>query len=451
MDTQTPEVWWRNPRNYIRECVEVGVSRFIWDSGSLAKVRIDPYKFFELYCGITMPWESIIIHRGMAVHIRQGRPTTNPIGVYPTWKYGESIERLEELIVQPWGDSNIMDNETLLDGWKPVRGQDHRIIIMGLPSLVSGQGKHIIRLLNELQEDYPFVTLHLHSLYSFRAMFGFSFKSVDCDPRTSAQKGKIFLPTGKEIAYENSFGEPHWVTLLGLRPVDLRIPRNRCIFNMKATQWASKNFKEAIKIEAKDRSKDADPSDPFARPKSNSIMTRRINPSKGDKILCNICTLQTACKYFREGAVCIVPGAMPEDLAKFFKTRDSDTIIEGLGTLLAAQSHRLKTGIEAEEEKGEIHPEVTRIINSLFDRGRKLAILVDPGLSVPKVAVHFGNNNTQINAATPQALMAAILNEFVSRGIPREMVTPEMVMQIFETPDNLKQKAIEIVTQEKLA
>ncbi len=153
--------------------------------------------------------------------------------------------------------------------------------------------------------------------------------------------------------------------------------------------------------------------------------------------------------------MCIVPGSEPVELAKFFKTRDSGEIIEGLGTLLAAQTRRLEHALEAEESKGELHPETTKIINTLFDRGVKLAKLVDPALAATgavRLNLNIGDtNNLQINASTPQALMAAIVDEFVRRGIPRENITPEMVMKVFESPEDLKNKAIEAAVVEKAA
>lgn len=456
MTALSPEVWMRNPRNYIRECVEVGVSRFVWDSGSLRKGNIDPYKFHELYNGIVQPWDAIIIHKENAVHLGTGRSETNPIGGYPVWYYGQPMERLEDLIAHPVGESTRLVNGSKPIDWNPVKGQAHRIVIVNIPPVGTGHGRQFIRLLDEMQEEYPEVTLHLHSLYSYRTMFGLNFKSVDCDPRTIAQKGRVYLPTGKEVYFESTLGEPHWVTLLGMRPVELRIPRNRCIYNIKSMTWAAEHFKDAVKIETRNADHATDPNDPKSKvPTSKSIMVRRIRPSDGDKYLCNVCTLQTACKYFREGAVCIVPGSEPLELAKFFKTRDSDTIIDGLGTLLAAQTHRLEKALETEEVSKELLPETTKIINTLFDRGVKLAKLVNPALAAAganKFNFNFGDtNNTQINAGTPQALMAAIVEEFVKRGIPRASITPEMVMKVYTSPDDLKQKAIEVAASEKSA
>ena len=44
-----------------------------------------------------------------------------------------------------------------------------------------------------------------------------------------------------------------------------------------------------------------------------------------------------------------MPGSEPAELAKHFKTRDSDQIIDGLGTLLALQANRLDRGVADEQ------------------------------------------------------------------------------------------------------
>lgn len=457
MEDKVPEVWFRNPRNYIREVVEVGALKSIWDFGLLRKGSIDPYKFCSLYYGQSVPWESLVVHSDRVIHIDQEHTQGNPIAVYPRWRYGEdSMDKLESMIEKPVGTRKAYtEGQKIPEAWRPIEGQDNRIFLTDLPPVNEDMGRAAIRLLDEIQLDHPEVTFHVHGLYSFRAMFGLNFGSVDCDPRTSAQKGRVFLPTGKEIYNESAFEQPHWVHLLGMRPVDLRVPRNRCMFNIRAQMWAAENFKAAHKIETRQKVNATNPYDPFARaPMGKSIMVRRIRPSEGDKLLCNVCSLQTSCKYFREGAVCIVPGSEAVELAKFFKTRDSDSIIDGLGTLLASQTHRLEKLLETEEVEGKMHPETTKIINTLFDRGVKLAKLVDPSLAAagaPKVTVNMGDNSTQINQANPQALMAAIVEEFVKKGIPRGDITPEMVMRVFEAPQEVKQRALDVASEEKSA
>lgn len=426
----TCEVWLRNPDNYIREVIEVGESNLVWDFGVLKKKSIDPHKLCMLYYGEQLPWRAIIVKSPIAYMIDAEHTEDNPVATWPVWEYGQSWESLLKLI----------DN--------PAEGQEHRIIITGIPSVAEGPGRLFVRQLSELQEEHPEVILHVHALYSFRVLFGLEFKSVDFDARTHAAKDTVVLPSGKRVSQASSTQQPHWVNLMGMRPVDLKVPRNRCMFNIKSAVWAGEHYKEAIKFRTRGFTH-IDPDDPFKRsPRSQSIMVKRVKASPGDKWLCDTCNLQLACKFFRSGGVCIVPESEPVELARFFKTRDADTIIDGLGTLLATQTRRLEDALQSEHDKQELHPETTKIINTLFDRGVKLAKLLDPALAAagaPKVTT---NNLTQINAANPQELMAAIVQEFVNRGIPRESITPDMVLSIMEKPEDIRARAIEVASSE---
>jgi hypothetical protein len=431
MSGLTTEVWARNPDNYIKECVEAGMTRSAWDYGHLRKKSLDPQRFLNLYYGTSTPWRGLVIGEQGTVEIGPRYTLDRPLATYPTWEYGKNVADLVEMIEHP------------------IEGQEHRVVIIRPPVGNQNIGRAFYRILAELQDESPDCIIHIHGLYSYRLMFAPWFRSVDFEPRTLAAKGKVTLPTGKEVRYERTFDESHWVTLLGMRPHDLRIPRNRCIFNIKSAMWASEHFKDAVKIRTKGFTH-VDPDDPIKKVvESRSIFTKRVQPRQGDKFLCNVCSLQTACKYFREGAVCIVPESEPVELARFFKSRDSDTIIEGLGTLLAAQTHRLEKILVKEEEDDKLDRETTKIINSLFDRGVKLAKLVDPALAAAG-ATKINTNVTQINAATPQALVAGVVQELVRQGIPRESITPAMVMKIFE-PDEVKQKAIDVAAVERTA
>lgn len=436
MSDRSTEVWARNPDNYIKECVEAGLTQVAFDYGHLRKKSIDPHRFLSLYYGITVPWRALIIGEQGTLEIDPEHDLDHPKSIFPTWEYGKNASDLEEMMANP------------------VLGQEHRVVIIRPPSGGINIGKAFYRVLAEMQEEYPECIVHVHGLYSYRLMFAPWFRSVDFEPRTLAAKGKVTLPTGKEVKYERTFDEAHWVTLLGMRPVDLRVPRNRCMYNIKSAMWASEHFKEAVKIKTKGFT-NVDPDDPLKKvPVNKSIFLHRTKPRQGDKFLCNVCSLQTVCKYFREGAVCIVPESEPVELARFFKTRDSDTIIDGLGTLLAAETRRLEKALQKEDEDFDeegLDPKLTKVIQGLFDRGVKLAKLVNPTLAAagaPKVNQSF----TQINAGTPQALMAGIVGTFLSMGIPRDEITPEMVMKMFETPpEEHQQKAIEVVATERTA
>lgn len=442
------EVWLRNPDNYIREAIEVGHHDFIWDYGVMRKKDIDPFKLCNLYLGV-VPWRAMV-SRSHGVSLHDGdHDLENPAAVWPAWEYGESIERLDDLIKKPWGENRrLCEDQNIPKEVRPVFGQEHRVVIAKLPDSKTGIGKKFFQVLSRMQEENPDVTIHLHGCYSYRFMFGLEFTSVDIDPRTLAAKDKVTLPSGKVVTQASSTQQAHWVKLMGMNPVDLKQPRNRCIFNIKSAIWAGEYFQEAIRFKTSGF-QHIDPEDPTARiPRNNSVMVKRRKSSPGDKWLCDICNLQTVCKFYRQGAVCIVPESEPVELARFFKTRDSGTIIEGLGTLLAVSSTRLKKALEIEEENESLNPETRKMINDIFDRGTKLAKLVDPALAAAGAARVTTNNLTQINASNPQELMAAILDEFVKKGIPRSQVTPEMIQSILQKPEDMRERAIEAAYQE---
>lgn len=362
-----------------------------------------------------------------------------PVGVYPTWDATEeSMILLEEMMQYPIGDDAdaCNDPEIPLD-IRPVPNQEHRVVITNIPNMVKLGGRTLVRKIMELQEEYPECTVHLHGLYSWRASFGMGFGSTDIDPRTNAGKGKVYLPTGKEMIAEKTVSVPQWITLLGMNPIDLtREPRNRCIYNIKSALWAGENFMTNVAFASKATA--AQPAPDTTSPTATPIETSSKKPfskpvvaKPTDKINCDSCSLQNSCKYYRQGSVCSVPGSEPAELAKQFKTRDADTILDGLGTLLALQARRLDKGVAEEQMYGELDPEVTKIANQLFTNGAKLAKLIDPSrFSGPGVQVNVSGGSAAIQTATPNQLIGSIVRELEMRGIPRNEITPVMVQNL---------------------
>lgn len=430
-------VWVRNPYNYIRETIEAGVTDVVWDQGILIKRRIDPYKFMQLYYGSQYKWNCMVISGNTATEFDANHSIKKPLATHYAWSYGDNWDRLVKWMANPFQEIN-------------------KLIITYAPSAGTGLGKAFYTDLSLLQEDYPECEIHIHGIYSYRVMFGLSFKSVDIEPRHTAGRGEIFLPTGNNIKFEQASQHQKWIALMGMRPVDLKIPRNRCIYNIKSALWAAQNFKNTLNIRTRKGADFVpDPDSPQMRIPLRGAGTpfslgKKIKVNQGDKFLCNMCSLQMDCRFFREGAVCIVPDSEPVELAQFFKTRDSETIINGLGTLLAAQTRRLSKALDAEEEEGALHPETTRIINTLFDRGVKLAKLVDPTLAAAGATRVNLTQNNAVLSGTPQALMASIVDEFVKRGIPRNAITNDMVMKVFQEPESVRQKAIDVAIVEKV-
>lgn len=430
------ECWFRNPHNYIRELAEVGVGRIAWDRGLCVKRRIDPLKHAAAYFS-GKEWRVLLVGEQGTAEYTQDSGTT-PVAVYPTWDAEQDqLELLEEMMQYPIGeDADACNDPDLSLDERPVAGQEHRVVVINLPVVNYTPGRALVRKLKELQEEYPECKLHLHGLYSWRVSFGMGFGATDVDPRTNAGKGKVTLPSGKEMIAEKTVAVPQWVTLLGMKPIDLtKEPRNRCIYNIKSAMWAGEHYMENIAFASRaSHSQPApDTTSPTAKPietKSKSPFSAPVVPQPNDKISCDACSLQNSCKYYRQGSVCSVPGSEPASLASHFKTRDADQIIDGLGTLLQMQARRLEQGLADEQLYGELDPEVTKMTNQLFANGSKLAKLVDPSrFAGPKVQVNVGQggNVAAIQAATPNQVLGGIVRELEARGIPRDKITPDMV------------------------
>lgn len=449
------EVWFRNPDNYIKELVEVGVGMIAWDRGLLVKKRIDPVKHASLYFGNAIDFRVLLVGDQGTCELRNGDTLEKPTAVYPTWEYGEDLSLLEEILSKPPGEDLVACNDRSVSAdERPVWGQEHRVVITNLPSATTGPGRKMLTVLKTLQEDYPNAILHIHGLYGYRVAFGMGFGAADTDPRTPAQKGKVILGSGKEVKYERAQSSPQWVTVLGFKPVDLAVPRVRCMFNIKSAIWAGQNYDQIFNFKSRvhgvEAPVDSESSDEDFTPATTTspFSTAVVSAKPGDKFHCDTCSLQDQCKYYRNGAVCSVPGAEPKELAKFFKTRDSDQIIEGLSTLVAANTRRLERGINEESAFGDINPEVTKLINQIFDQGTKLAKLVDPSLrggTKVQVNVGPGGQAAVIGQTNPRQMIATVVRELENRGIPREQITPEMIEGLLSGMANPEsaQRAIE--------
>lgn len=431
METQ---VWFRNPDNYVRELVEAGEYKVTWDRGVLVKKRIDAYTHAMLYFGRTFPWRLLMVGSQGTAELDAEHPFEKPAAVYPTWEFGEPIELLEDILMNPPGQSMeaCMDMSVPPDE-RPVWGQEHRVVITSLPHSSTGPGRKFFRQLKELQEEYPNSIIHVHGLYGYKMAFGMSFGAADVEPRTAAQKGKLHMPSGGETAFEVMHKNPKWATVLGFKPVDLEVPRNRCIYNIKSAVWCGENYSKLLNFKIKDTATpDYTSSDAAFTPDTNKQL-RLVNAQPGDKLACDSCSLALSCKYHREGAVCSVPGSEANALTRMFKTRDADDIVDGLGELVQRNIKRLQRGMDAEEAFDELDPAVSKLMDSVFTQGERLAKLIDPSKrTAAGVQVNIGAqqaiNGPGVTMADPRQLVAGIIKELSTKhGIPRDQITPDMV------------------------
>lgn len=446
------EVWFRNPNNYIRELVEVGECHIVWDRGLLVKKRIDSVKHAELYFGKAFDYRVLLVGEQGTAELRPGDTLMKPSAVYPTWVYGEDAALLEEILQSPPGeDARACLDDSVPPDERPVWGQENRVVIVEFPPAGTGPGRRFMRYLKELQEEYPKSIIHVHGLYGYKVAFGMGLGAADVEPRTAAAKGKVALPSGKEVPYEHCQANAKWVTSLGFKPVDLATPRVRCMYNIKSALWAGKHYDELFNFRIRNDGKpdDYQSSDKDFKPKSlsnpNYVPAEYRKVNEGDRYLCDVCSLQDKCKYFRSGAVCSVPGAEPTQLARFFNSRNADLIIDGLGTLVAANTHRLERGLKYEEIDGDLSPEVSKMMGQVFDQGVRLAKLIDPSLAGgAKVQVNV-NGAASVSTTNPRQLIASAVRELESRGIAREDITSEMIQGLLTgmNDEGAKSRAIE--------
>lgn len=423
------DVFFRNPFLYIRELVELRVNRIIWDRGLLVTRSVDPYRHAELYYPPSMDFEVLVSAEQGVSELRRGHTMANPWAVYPTWiPGGETPEALLRLIEEPVGDNPLkyQDYDLSVDA-RPIRGQPHKIFILYPPSASTLEGRQVYRFLADVQEEHPEVTLHIHGLYGYATMFGGNFKSVDTDARITAAHKKVMLPNGREVDIPTAAKTWHWLSLIGYNARQLAVPRNRCLYNIKSALWAAEHFKENLRFKSTGFAEVDPESVDAVTPTTRNVYNSRIKPGSGDKLACDVCSLQNTCKYFRVGAVCSIPGSDPAPLARFFASRDADKIIDGLGTLLAAQSRRVERGVKMENETGEFDPEVTKMMDGLFRNGEKLAKLLRPSLAGPKVGVAVQVQSGQTHASMG---VAAAVAELEARGYDRDSITAEMIEKV---------------------
>jgi hypothetical protein len=396
------------------------VQNIAWSRGTLFKYRIDPNRFMDVYYPPEIQYRALAVGIQGAAELRPGRTLAKPVAVYPVWNYGQdTLEFLEEILANPIGlsESKCRDSRGSPDE-RPILGQEHRVVITGLPNPRHSHGIRIYSILKDMQEEYSDAIFHLHGPTSFGVAFGRGFRSADIDVRTVASHGNIMLANNKQIPFEEASNWAQWIKLANMKASDLSVARNRCMFNIASALWAAENWEKNLAFSVKP-GHSLEVKHPYNHAK----------PMDGDKFLCDTCSLQTKCKFFRHQGVCSVPDAEPAQLARFFKTRNSDEIIEGLGILLAVQSRRLEDGLKEEAVDG-LKPEVSRILNNLFDQGIKLAKLVDPRLaaaSATRVAVQVNNNQPGLPSTNVNAFMAAVVAHYEEQGIARGSITPEMI------------------------
>lgn len=447
------EVWIRNPKLLVRECIEVNQHDITWNVSFLAKNHINVEKYMTTKF-VGRPWRAIVINENEASLIDHEHPSMDkPLAVWPVWRRGKNtISELEEWAANPVGQNpKLYNNADIPKRIRPVKNQPERIIFVpGHAGEV--YGKNLAIAASEIAEEYPDVWVHCHDTESMPMVFGLKFSAGDFFVRMNTSGGSIFLPNGKKARWDTSQDWLEWIRLMGFYPRQLEIPRNRSLYSIRSLQWAGENFKENVKFRTRGFD-DFDLDQPLKvrrqtkKPKG-TIFLHRNKPIDTDMLACNTCSRQMECKYYREGSVCSVPGSDGAELGEMFKSRDADVIVNALGLLLDKSARRVASALEDEEANGTLSKEATNAINGLFDRGERLAKLLDPMLGVPDKNNAPTNNFLQVNMGTPAQLAGAIIAELEGRGVPRSAITPEMVQNLMSEHGDARQKALDTVAIE---
>lgn len=444
-DHTPPEVWFRNPFFYIRECAEQRVDKILWDRGAAVNKRTDPVRHAALHIPPDVEYRLIVAGDQGCAEYRRGDVFDKPRAVYPAWVHGiNDIGSLEELLAEPVGDNRALCarlQQQVSGDCAPVYGQEHRVLILNMPSLNNLTGRAFVSVLEDLQRAYPDAIMHIHGVYSYPAMFGRNFGAVDIDPFITARRGRITLPSGKNINLDQLDEYKDWIeSLNGWSVAKVRAEaRNRCLFNMDSARWAARYYKSNVAINPSARRSKSPPiTEAILEAKREPEQSwQRNKPSTSavrDKVLCEYCSLAPKCHYFREGSVCALPDTDAEKITSMFNTRNPDKILEGLTGLLEVQGKRLERGLELEQDGEGIDGGVTRLMDSMFKQGVQLAKLVAPERFLkPGVSVNVGvagRNNAVAIGTGPvpmHQLVASAMAALESQGIPREQITNEMI------------------------
>lgn len=144
------------------------------------------------------------------------------------------------------------------------------------------------------------------------------------------------------------------------------------------------------------------------------------------------------CKEYRQGAVCGLGNTDGEGLRVAFGTRDSRSILDGMTKIMELNADRIEKAIDSEDvEETGLDPELTKLLDSTFKQGERMAKILDPTLRPGPAAQVLINNASgagpaQIESATPQQLTATVVHELERQGHSREDITPDMVMSYIQ-------------------
>lgn len=458
------DIWLRNPHAFIRDALANGYTRFAYDRRWCATNKIDPVAWLRAKTvGVNPNAELLLYGPQGAAHYDVWSHTRQPKAVYPVWLANKQpIEDLVDLIEQPVSELDPKEFQELPEGLRPVPGQKHMVVIGDVPNMQHGVSKAIMREVAMVAASNPDVVLHIAGNNTFSTYFDYGAGSVDFDPVSQDQlhlaNGITLTPTAKAewAAYAD------WPAFLGFSFNQVAADRRvRIAHNIKAVHWAAKywnnEYRYAMKFSPDDRLQQI-PDSEFVPATNKQRMTRHKTTTamrslllkqddRTDFIVCNGCLYRMSCKLMRADSVCTYKGTDTVGLADAFGSRNADRIIDGLSNLLKMQANRVEVAADQEVEAGELDPEVTKQMNSLFKNGVMLAKLLNPELNGRGVNVNVGIVNAPnagaVAAADPRQLVSNAVRALEAQGIPRDEITQDMIKAVLVQAVKPEKQAIE--------
>lgn len=439
------QTFFRNPDSYTEELQLCGVNHFSWDLGHLERKRIDIIKWASIFLKGSQDWTMLVVAmEGAAEYSSRSKDMNTPDAVYPSWRFEEGYELLEDYCRNPVGEDLFAvyanDVETR---FRPVRDQPHRVLIYDPPNSNTHIGSSYLRNLIRIKRINPDVEFIIHNTSSYRVMFGAGFEYAIFDPAMSAKRGSLIAPSGEYITYKRYYERRNWIHLLGFLLDDVRTDlSSRIQYNIESIFWADQNFNKNLKFTLI-ATNGIDIDTPKGKYEYENVRTawtedisakHKVHMGPEDGIACDHCSLSRKCKFYREGSVCSVAGTGSANLSKMFGTRDASVIIDGLLELTNIQATRVSKDLAQEESTGERVLETDKRIKDLFDAGVKVAKLINPKLSGAGTTVNLGmiGGTAIVAQQTPQELMASAVRALEENGVSRDNITPGMIQGILE-------------------
>jgi hypothetical protein len=468
-------VWILNPGKNIDLCFDHGMTDFVFTQKTYQFKRnmaLSPQKQLDFFAR-GRPWRAILVEydANVALMFDSRRGFRRALGAFPSWSAKDdtfpALERLCRNYPEPGdevGHFFYMEDKPSL----AVDGQP-KVILVRNPPQNRFEWQQMMSFVTDMKRDHPEIIFHLHGGKSLSRTMGISIDAFDHPVTLSWRDNspELLLPNGRGLFVDSV--EPkfnHWARLIGESlPAISRLTerpelaRAAYRFNLKSLIWAHRNQDKlyAFNRADPDGEVDAESSDDDWKPILTDYRPKMIEVT--DRWLCDTCTINDRCPYSRAGAICVVEGTEAHKLSEKFKSRKASDIIDGLSTLLSANTERLEKAMVSEEEvaqltgKFQLSPQVTTLANAVFDRGIQMARLLDP--QVAGQMSHSRTNIGIVNAnagalaqATPQQLMAGVAAKLQEFGIRLEDATMEQVEAVMNGDDPPIRLAIESTANE---